>query len=333
MADHRLPLRASSACRSRWRSTPPSRGGARADSEFLKESEGRDSSSRCSPRSSRRTPARAVVIAGRRQPPEVHAIVAQINQTLGAVGATLDYLEDPDAGSPDAPRSRSPRSRKDMAAGTVQTLIILGGNPVYDAPADLDFAGALAKVGDVDPPLASTQTRPRRRRTWHVPQAHFLEAWGDARTWDGTQSARAAADRAAVRRPVDGRAAVDAARRREDGEELVAGDARAARPRQLEAARARRLRAEHRACRPRRSRSRRRAAGQPDAEPAAPAASAQGERARGRLPLLERSRTTVASRTTRGCWRPRTSSRRSPGTTTRWSRRRPRRSSGSRTTR
>jgi molybdopterin-containing oxidoreductase family iron-sulfur binding subunit len=72
-----------------------------------------------------------------------------------------------------------------MAAGKVSTLIMLGGNPVYDAPADLDFAAALKPV------KTSIHLHEQRNETsvlsaWHVPRAHFLEAWGDVRTWDGT---------------------------------------------------------------------------------------------------------------------------------------------------
>ncbi len=127
---------------------------------------------------------RAVVLAGRRQPAEVHAIVAQINQALEAPGRTLDYLEVPE---PDRERHAASVATlaRDMAAGKVSTLIILGGNPVYDAPADADFAAGLARV-QTSIHLSEHHNETSQKATWHLPRAHFLEAWGDARTWDGT---------------------------------------------------------------------------------------------------------------------------------------------------
>jgi MoCo/4Fe-4S cofactor protein with predicted Tat translocation signal len=134
----------------------------------------------------RRNNGRAVVIAGRRQPPEVHAIVARINQAIGAVGPTLDYVQDPDADRPTHLQAIT-KLAKDMHASAVTTLIIIGGNPVYNAPADLDFAGALSKV-PTSIHLCEYVNETSDKATWHVPRAHYLEAWGDARTWDGTVS-------------------------------------------------------------------------------------------------------------------------------------------------
>jgi molybdopterin-containing oxidoreductase family iron-sulfur binding subunit len=129
---------------------------------------------------------KAVVVCGRRQPPQVHALVAKINQTIGAVGTTLDYIEDLDP-----PRLHHLESIRqlatDMTNGRVDTLIILGGNPVYDAPVDLDFAAALTKV-KTSIHLSEYTDETSLKTTWHLPKAHFLEAWGDARTPDGTVS-------------------------------------------------------------------------------------------------------------------------------------------------
>jgi MoCo/4Fe-4S cofactor protein with predicted Tat translocation signal len=127
---------------------------------------------------------RAVVIAGRRQPPEVHAIVARINQKLGAPGQTVDHVEDPDGDRPSHLRAITELTRA-MTAGQVGTLIMLGGNPVYDAPADLDFAAALGRV-KTSVHLHEYRNETSLASSWHVPRAHFLEAWGDVRTWDGT---------------------------------------------------------------------------------------------------------------------------------------------------
>ncbi|MEO8701908.1 MAG: Fe-S cluster-containing hydrogenase [Kofleriaceae bacterium] len=128
-------------------------------------------------------PCRAVVIAGRRQPAAVHALVARINEKIGAVGDTLDYVEDR---APERPSHLDAIAKlsRDMAAGSVDTLVIIGGNPVYDAPADLEFAKALANV-KTSIHLADYVNETSKKATWHVPRAHFLEAWGDTRTWDG----------------------------------------------------------------------------------------------------------------------------------------------------
>jgi len=72
-----------------------------------------------------------------------------------------------------------------MAAGQVGVLIVIGGNPVYDAPADLAFASALKNV-KTSIHLHEYRNETSQLATWHVPRAHFLEAWGDVRTWDGT---------------------------------------------------------------------------------------------------------------------------------------------------
>jgi molybdopterin-containing oxidoreductase family iron-sulfur binding subunit len=78
-----------------------------------------------------------------------------------------------------------PELVSDMKRGVVDALLILGGNPVFDAPADVDLAAALARVS------LSAHLSPDRNETslackWHLPRAHYLEAWSDARSWDGT---------------------------------------------------------------------------------------------------------------------------------------------------
>ncbi|HLU65462.1 MAG TPA: Fe-S-cluster-containing hydrogenase [Kofleriaceae bacterium] len=125
----------------------------------------------------------AVIAVGPRQPAEVHAIAARVNALLGAQ-QTVVYTEDPD---PERPSHAADLEAlvADMQSGAVDTLLILGGNPVYDAPAGLDFAGALAKV-KTSVHLSSYSDETSAACTWHLPRAHYLEAWGDARTWDGT---------------------------------------------------------------------------------------------------------------------------------------------------
>ncbi|MCG8416601.1 MAG: TAT-variant-translocated molybdopterin oxidoreductase [Proteobacteria bacterium] len=130
---------------------------------------------------------RSVLVAGSKQPPAVHALVAKINHSLGAVGTTLEYLREP----PGPERLSHVESIKslaaDMNAGKVETLLILGGNPVYDAPADVDFAAGLRKV-KTSIHLSEHYDETSSTCSWHLPRANYLEAWGDVRAFDGTIS-------------------------------------------------------------------------------------------------------------------------------------------------
>jgi MoCo/4Fe-4S cofactor protein with predicted Tat translocation signal len=185
MADHRLGMRAELGLPFAMALDAALGGGGVPASEWLKEAKVAQFVSVLAEELGQNR-GRAVVIAGRRQPPEVHALVAKINQAIGAVGQTLDYLEDPEPMRPTHLESIR-QLAQDMAGGRVQTLIMLGGNPVYDAPADLDFAGALGKV-QTSIHLSEYADETSQKCSWHLPRAHFLEAWGDARTWDGTIS-------------------------------------------------------------------------------------------------------------------------------------------------
>ena len=74
-----------------------------------------------------------------------------------------------------------------MRDGAVETLLILGGNPVYDAPADLNFLDALKKV-KLRAHLGLYSNETAAWCHWHIPEAHYLESWSDARAYDGTAS-------------------------------------------------------------------------------------------------------------------------------------------------
>ena len=129
---------------------------------------------------------RSVVSIGPAQPPEAHAAVHRINSLLGNVGRTVTYTR-----VPHPQRFSHVEAIKTLVgeidAGSVTTLLILGGNPVYDAPADLAFADALGKV-ETSIHLSPYYDETSRQSTWHLPRAHFLESWGDARSYDGTYS-------------------------------------------------------------------------------------------------------------------------------------------------
>jgi Fe-S-cluster-containing dehydrogenase component len=122
-------------------------------------------------------PGASLVIAGSRQPAAVHALAAAMNSALGNVGKTVVYVDPIDAEESD-PFADIAALARDMAAGKVQTLFVLGGNPVLDAPADVRFGEALAQV-PLSICLSGHRHETGERCTWHVPQAHALESWGD----------------------------------------------------------------------------------------------------------------------------------------------------------
>ncbi len=129
-----------------------------------------------------------VVIAGDHQPAEMHALAHRLNDQLGNVGKTVFYSDPVDANPVNQTNSLK-ELVADMNSGKVDLLIILGGNPTYDAPADLNFADALKsnKVPlRVHYGLYNDETAELCQ--WHVNGTHELEAWGDARAYDGTAS-------------------------------------------------------------------------------------------------------------------------------------------------
>ncbi|HSD66595.1 MAG TPA: TAT-variant-translocated molybdopterin oxidoreductase, partial [Vicinamibacteria bacterium] len=127
----------------------------------------------------------SLLLVGPRQPASVHAAAAVLNAALGNVGSTIEYHEPKDALLPTAGDFGDLVGA--MAAGSVKTLVVLGGNPAYDAPADLDFAAAAAKVEEIIH-LGSHVDETGALASWHVPAAHFLESWDDARASCGTLS-------------------------------------------------------------------------------------------------------------------------------------------------
>ncbi|MFN3386168.1 MAG: TAT-variant-translocated molybdopterin oxidoreductase [Candidatus Thermochlorobacter sp.] len=128
---------------------------------------------------------KSLVVAGREQPAAVHALAIAINAGLENLGKTVSFVPFKDAALPS--RSEFEKFVKSMHDGEVETLVILGGNPVYNAPADLDFKGALKKV-KTSIHLSYHNDETSALTTWHLPRAHFLEIWGDARAADGTAS-------------------------------------------------------------------------------------------------------------------------------------------------
>jgi molybdopterin-containing oxidoreductase family iron-sulfur binding subunit len=126
----------------------------------------------------------SLIVPGDSQPAAVHALAHAMNARLDSIGRTVVYTEPVVARPTD--RMASLRALvKDMRAGDVAVLLIIGGNPVYTAPADLDFAGALRHV-ELRAHLSPSLDETGATCTWHIPQTHYLEAWSDARGFDGT---------------------------------------------------------------------------------------------------------------------------------------------------
>jgi molybdopterin-containing oxidoreductase family iron-sulfur binding subunit len=129
---------------------------------------------------------RSLVLAGRGQPPLVHAIAHWMNAALGNVGQTVEYRE-PVAARPEVQADSLQRLVDAMRNQEVDTLVILGGNPVFDAPANLGFAAALTNVS-FRVHFSQYDDETSAHCGWHVPELHFLESWSDTRAHDGTAS-------------------------------------------------------------------------------------------------------------------------------------------------
>jgi len=128
----------------------------------------------------------SLIIPGEHQPPAVHALAHAMNAALGNVGKTVVYTEPVDAN----PVNNLDSLRDlvaDMRSGKVDLLVVLGGNPVYDAPADLGFAEALKNENvalRVYHGLYQNETAELCH--WNVNAPHYLESWSDSRAYDGS---------------------------------------------------------------------------------------------------------------------------------------------------
>src|SRR5262249_28396379 len=128
----------------------------------------------------------SLVVAGDHQPPGVHALAHAMNAALGNAGQTVVYTQTAEAEPVDQLASIRDLVA-DMNAGKVDVLLIVSGNPVYSAPIDLRFGEALSKV-QLRAHLSQHNDETSALCHWHIPEAHFLETWSDARGHDGTAS-------------------------------------------------------------------------------------------------------------------------------------------------
>ncbi|TVQ30662.1 MAG: 4Fe-4S dicluster domain-containing protein [Phycisphaeraceae bacterium] len=127
----------------------------------------------------------SVVVVGAAQPAPVHALAHAINAAIGAVGSTVSYAAMPEDAA--ASSSESIRTLARMSANELDTLVVIGANPVYSAPADLNFADRFASISTTIH-LGLHQDETAEASTWRLNRAHFMETWGDVVAADGSMS-------------------------------------------------------------------------------------------------------------------------------------------------
>jgi molybdopterin-containing oxidoreductase family iron-sulfur binding subunit len=125
-----------------------------------------------------------VVIPGEFQPPVVHALAHIINDKLGNVGKTVFHSQPIEADPADQVASFADLV-KDLDAGAVDLLVILGGNPAFSAPVEWGMRDRFQKA-KLRVRLGLHYDETSEVCQWHLPETHFLETWGDARAFDGT---------------------------------------------------------------------------------------------------------------------------------------------------
>jgi MoCo/4Fe-4S cofactor protein with predicted Tat translocation signal len=129
---------------------------------------------------------KSIVVVGENQPPIVHALGHAMNQALGNVGTTVVYT---DPFQPFAEASQVDQLRglvQEVDSGAVKMLVILGGNPVYNTPADLKLNAERMNKIPLRIHLSQYFDETSELSHWHISEKHFLETWGDTRAFDGT---------------------------------------------------------------------------------------------------------------------------------------------------
>lgn len=123
----------------------------------------------------------SLIIAGERQPVWVHILTHAINVSLNNVGKTVSLISD----------STKPKGLdnyqtliQSLQKDTIKNLIIVGGNPVYTAPIDYNFANLFKKVKNSFY-LGLTYDETAEVCNYYLPKTHFLETWGDTRSSNG----------------------------------------------------------------------------------------------------------------------------------------------------
>ena len=141
---------------------------------------------------------KVIVVAGAHQPPAVHALAMAITSRLArssdpsyatppfGTGGAITYHA-PIEGAPVPHDAGLQAVVAEMNAGKIKTALVIGSNPAYSAPRDLNFAAAMKKVG-FTAHVGMFDDETGQLCTWHIPESHYLEQWSDARSIDGTAS-------------------------------------------------------------------------------------------------------------------------------------------------
>jgi molybdopterin-containing oxidoreductase family iron-sulfur binding subunit len=127
----------------------------------------------------------SIVIAGKEAPPAVHALAHAMNNALGNVGKTVFYSDSIEA-NPIDQRQSLQELINDIDASRVELLVIVGGNPVYNTPADLKLNQDRMFKTKLRVHLSQYRDETSELCHWNIPETHYLEAWSDSRTYDGT---------------------------------------------------------------------------------------------------------------------------------------------------
>jgi MoCo/4Fe-4S cofactor protein with predicted Tat translocation signal len=130
---------------------------------------------------------KSAVIPGLYQDESVAVLALAINTALGNVGKTVTASSEPAIPLPSDQIGDFKSLVAALNAGKVDWLVILNSNPIYSAPADLDFLSAFNKANIVAH-LGPNVDETGQIAHWHIPSAHYLESWSDARAYDGTVS-------------------------------------------------------------------------------------------------------------------------------------------------
>ena len=126
---------------------------------------------------------KGVLALGARQSPALHALALAVNHALGAIGSTIHLA--PLVDGVQEGLSALKALSDGLNAGKITTLLVLGGNPLFNAPSDLPLAEAFKKA-KLSVHFSTHFDETSAATTWHIPRAHYLEAWSDARSEDGT---------------------------------------------------------------------------------------------------------------------------------------------------
>jgi len=129
---------------------------------------------------------KSILSVGRDHNPELHATVAVLNEALGNAGETVEYFEVPHIEEQNN-REAFAELVEELNNGNIDTIVLVGSNPAYNAPADLKVEEALSNAGQVIH-LSQYYNETSKLANWHINRAHFLEAWGDGYSYTGTRS-------------------------------------------------------------------------------------------------------------------------------------------------